>query len=410
MTEILKRLEKARKERDEFNQMPVISITAETCGEGWEKALEAVWVSGVDAEQHYDDKTSKEATVIVNVTNPLKEPRFSKRDHISTAMFLMGKEKKKPYRGKSYVQEMIDGTMDDRVKKGIESYSYHERLFSYGIPQPKHEDHLFDNEKPRMLFYKNQYHGADDAFSTDLGKYDCFGKLHELRGGIDQIANLIAKAKAEPISRKLQAITWQPHKDMYVSGTPCLQRIWIRIIKGKYMVLEAIWRSRDLFKAFGANCVAITELGAWIARSLNLEFTQYVDISNSLHIYASDYSDVEKFFKIAQKRKALEMEDQREIERKQRAGTCSQCGSVRQLTTLKTGRNPEYAYHCANPYCDWGRSHPFNVGNRQRGVKCPHCGAEDCDLMQGEAKNPKALLFCFKCRKTFYWHQIAEET
>ena len=81
-------------------QLPILFVEAETCGEAWEKAVKAVWTQGLEIAQQYSDEFSKEASVLINVTNPLKEPRFSRKDVISVTMFMTGPNKKKPYREK----------------------------------------------------------------------------------------------------------------------------------------------------------------------------------------------------------------------------------------------------------------------------------------------------------------------
>ncbi|HUY01064.1 MAG TPA: thymidylate synthase [Candidatus Deferrimicrobium sp.] len=265
--------------------LPILFVEAETCGEAWEKAVEAVWYKGIEIEQHYSDELSKEASVLVNVMNPLQEPRFSRKDFVSVSMFVTGPDKKKPYREKQYVRDLIDGDMDHRVLEGVESYTYHERLFSWGLVQPKHAELLKQKKRPTIKIFDGI---TEKEFKADEG--------------INQIEMLIEKAKEEPISRKLQVTTWAPYKDLIISGAPCLQRLWIRIIENKYMVLETTWRSRDLYKAVGANILGFTEFGRWLSSSLNLEFIQYVDFSNSLHIYKSDYDQVARHFEIIQKR------------------------------------------------------------------------------------------------------------
>ena len=267
------------------SQLPVLMIEAETCGEAWEKAVEAVWYNGLEVEQHYMDEWSKEATVLVNVKNPLAEPRFSRKDFVSVTMFMTGADKKKPYREKQYVRDLIDGDMDSRVSEGIESYTYHERMFTWGLVQPKHLEMLQQKNLPLMKLF--------DGISQE--EFD----VHQ---GINQIEMLIQKAKEEPISRKLQVVTWEPHKDLMISGAPCMQRIWIRILEQKYMVFEVSFRSRDLYKAWGPNSIGLTEFAKWLAERLDLEFVQYVDFSSSLHIYKSDYDQVERHFEIIKKR------------------------------------------------------------------------------------------------------------
>ncbi len=257
------------------NHLPIMFIEAETCGEAWEEALKVVWLNGIEIKHHYPDKLSREASVLINISNPLKEPRFSKKDYICVTMFLTGPDKKKPYSEKQYVKDIIYGDMDFRVLEGLESYTYHERMFRWGLIQAQHQKILKDKNKPIIKIFDS----IKNEFKADEG--------------IDQIEMLIEKANKEPNSRKLQVITWEPYKDLIISGTPCLQRIWIRIIKEKYMVFETHWRSRDLFKAWGANVLGFTEFANWLAGKLNLELVQYVDFSNSLHIYKNDYKQVE---------------------------------------------------------------------------------------------------------------------
>ena len=168
--------------------IPIIKIDAETCGEAWELALEKVWNEGLEIRQHYSDEWSKEASVIINVTNPLKEPRFSRKDFISTVMFATGNAKNKPYREMEYVKEVMDGILDNRVMEGIESYSYHARLWKWGMKQPKHTELLKKLKKPTMDF-------------NEVGRYHSF----DIPDYIDQMEMLIQKAKEESISRKLQS-------------------------------------------------------------------------------------------------------------------------------------------------------------------------------------------------------------
>ncbi|MHA1856366.1 MAG: hypothetical protein ACTSYY_09980, partial [Promethearchaeota archaeon] len=55
-------------------------------------------------------------------------------------------------------------------------------------------------------------------------------------------------------------------------------------------------------KAWGSNVNGMVALGKLIADKLGLELIQYVDFSNSLHIYGSDFEEVTKIFQIMEKR------------------------------------------------------------------------------------------------------------
>lgn len=245
--------------------LPVLLIEAETTGEAWIKTLKAVWENGKLMPNHYEEEPSKEASVIVNVKNPLKEPRIHPADAFALKCCKLDK---------SYVKEVLEGTIDYKVDEGVLSYTYHRRLWNWGKRVKKHSEIL-----------------------KELGI-----EFSEFDEGINQIKYLIEKAKEEPISRKLQVTTWIPWKDLKISGSPCLQRIWFRIVEDKYLIMETMWRSRDLFKAFGSNVYAMVELGKMIGDELGLKLIQYVDFSNSLHIYGSDFEEVQKIFKIMEKR------------------------------------------------------------------------------------------------------------
>jgi len=251
---------------NETDQLPVLLVEAKTLAEAWIKTLKAVWENGKYMPNHYEEEPSKEASVIVNVTDPLSEPRIHQADAFALKCCKLD--------GGSYIKEVLEGSIDHKVDEGSLSYTYHRRLWNWGKTVLKHSEIL----KKLGLPYA------------------------EFEEGINQIEYLIQKAKEEPISRKLQVITWIPWKDLKISGAPCLQRLWFRIVNNRSLIMETTWRSRDLFKAFSSNTQAMVELGKMIADRLNLKLVQYVDFSNSLHIYASDFEEVQKIFTIMEKR------------------------------------------------------------------------------------------------------------
>ena len=104
--------------------IPVISIVAECLPEAWEKAVLAVWDRGFDVKTQYDkpdDPPSKDATVMIAVTDPFNEPRIHKN-------FPGGPEELEAYR-----QEVVGGIHDHWIDPaaGKWTYTYHERLFAY---------------------------------------------------------------------------------------------------------------------------------------------------------------------------------------------------------------------------------------------------------------------------------------
>jgi thymidylate synthase len=233
--------------------IPVISITADCLPEAWEKAVLAVWDKGLEIKTQYDkseDQPSKDATVIVTITEPFREPRIHKN-------FPGGPEELESYR-----QEVVNGIHDHWIDPaaGKWTYTYHERLFSY-------------------------------CQSSSIEK-------------IDQIQYIIDCLSQAGHSRRAQAITWMPAADSGTEHPPCLQRIWCRLVANEAgelsLNMNTHWRSRDLYKAWFMNVYAITDLQRLIAERISqkrgekVSVGRYVDISDSLHIYGSYFNEVAK--------------------------------------------------------------------------------------------------------------------
>jgi len=241
--------------------IPVISITAGCLPEAWEKAVLAVWEQGLEVKTQYDkpeDPASRDATVMVTITDPFNEPRIHKN-------FPGGPEELESYR-----QEVVGGIHDHWIDAaaGKWTYTYHERLFSYC---PVEDIRNADSVKP---------------FS-----------------GVDQIQYIVDCLSGAGHSRRAQAITWMPTADPQTDDPPCLQRIWCRLVAGDdgewFLNMNTHWRSRDLYKAWFMNVYALTDLQRTIAKRISekmgatVHVGRYVDISDSLHIYGSYFGEVE---------------------------------------------------------------------------------------------------------------------
>ncbi len=240
--------------------MPVISITADCLPQAWEKAVLAVWDKGFEVKTQYDkpeDPPSKDATVMVTITDPFNEPRIHKN-------FPGGPEELESYR-----QEVVNGIHDHWIDPaaGKWTYTYHERLFSYC---PVEDIRDADSPKP-------------------------FRK-------VDQIQYIIDYLSQAGHSRRAQAITWMPSADPVTDDPPCLQRIWCRLVANEAgrlsLNMNTHWRSRDLYKAWFMNVYALTDLQRIIAEAIAektgvpVKVGRYVDISDSLHIYGSYFDEV----------------------------------------------------------------------------------------------------------------------
>ena len=241
--------------------IPAISITAECLPEAWEKAVIAVWDNGLDIRTEYDkpeDPLSRDATVMVAIADPFAEPRIHKN-------FPGGPEELESYR-QEVVNEIHDHWIDPAAGKW--TYTYHERLFAYS---PVEDIRRADSPKPFV--------------------------------SVDQIRYIIDCLSHAGHSRRAQAITWMPTADPATDDPPCLQRIWCRLVPNDAgelsMNMNTHWRSRDLYKAWFMNVYALTDLQKIIAEQVArnvgkpVQVGRYVDISDSLHIYGSYFSDVE---------------------------------------------------------------------------------------------------------------------
>ena len=240
--------------------IPILKIEAETIPLVYEKAIRELWEKGASIRTEYDrpeDPPSRDATAMIAVHHPFGQPRF----HRSFADGLGGLAE--------YVQEVVNGAHDYWVKpleeilKGTDSkdtrwtYTYHERLFEYRI-----EDKV-----------------------------------------VNQISYLVDKLTEAGHSRRAQAITWNPKLDPPTDDPPCLQRIWGRLCEdgaGGYVFnMNTHWRSRDLFKAWFENVIAMTTLMRKIAGRISekiqkpVQVGRYVDISDSLHIYGSYFREIQ---------------------------------------------------------------------------------------------------------------------
>jgi thymidylate synthase len=136
--------------------------------------------------------------------------------------------------------------------------------------------------------------------------YTYHGRLFDYRmedKEINQIDYIVNKLSETGYSRRAQAITWNPVLDPPTEDPPCLQRLWGRVCEdgqGGYIFnMNTHWRSRDLYKAWFENVIALTTLQRKIAEAIaektgkSVRVGRYVDICDSLHIYGSYFREIE---------------------------------------------------------------------------------------------------------------------
>jgi thymidylate synthase len=240
------------------------------------EAINQVLIHGDSIKTEYDkpdDPPSRDATVLIEITDPLSDPIRTRNGKILKIKSIHGNTYEiyghisdvnltESIRG-GYNEEILEGTNNDLIMKSKTSfpYTYHDRIFNYKA---------LGKEDANNKMYFNKV--------NDIWVYDStFPSLNQLKP-------IIKKLKQSPYSRRCQAITWRPYSDPFRDDPPCLQRLWFRVIDGK-LTLQTSWRSRDLFKAWQSNVNGMIHIQKMVADELGVEMGPYVDFSNSLHLY-----------------------------------------------------------------------------------------------------------------------------
>lgn len=224
--------------------MKSIHIVEDTLPVAWEKAVLACWEQGDNFPTEYDkdgDPNSRDVTALIHVKNPMAEPRI----HKALPGGLHDLEK--------YRSEMLYGVhdyfMDDKSNPERWKYTYYQRLFGY------------------------------ETQAGDL---------------INQINKCVEMLKKCGYTRRAQAITWQPWKDLGISDPPCLQSLLFRIEEEK-LNMNVRFRSNDLYKAAFFNAHVLVELQKDVANQVGVEIGELMWVSESMHIYGSYFDEVKSF-------------------------------------------------------------------------------------------------------------------
>jgi thymidylate synthase len=244
--------------------IPVLNVEADCIARAWELSLIELHQKGCDLKTEYDkaeDPPSKDATMMITITDPLKEPMIHKD-------FPGG-----PLELQEYVMEVCDGIKDHLVRDPNDpkdtrwEYTYHQRLFGYNVPS---------------------------------------GKV------FDQIEILCQKLAKTPHTRRAQAITWKVWEDNDCYDPACMQSIWCRILQQEnesVLSMNVRFRSNDAYKAAFMNIFALVQLQQRIAERISELTTRpvvvgrYVHMVDSYHIYGSYFKEFEgRFLGAIQKR------------------------------------------------------------------------------------------------------------
>jgi thymidylate synthase len=276
-------------------ELPAIFVDATTLPEAVDRAILEVWAKGISVKTHYDkpgDPPSKEATVMIRVSNPLNEPRIYKN-------FPGGAKDLENYR-----LEVVHGIHNYWIEPGSTkwTYTYNERFADY---QPSEDLNAKDRgillSRKKVLEYAIQNQFANIK-GSDIQKELIDGKFNIQP--VNQIEKILDDLERDITSKGAQATTWMPTADPGLeSNRPCLQRIWLRPFEaeidgkpGYLLNMNVHFRSRDLYKAAYMNMFGLSDWQRVIAKKLEERIQKpvrtgsYVDISDSLHIYGSYFN------------------------------------------------------------------------------------------------------------------------
>lgn len=246
-------------------RIPSLHVVADSIPRAYFRAMKAVWEQGLpirteydrkDAAGRYIDPPSRDARVLIEVTEPYAEPRFPPLSFCEIGAYIAEIMGAKDHRVVPFdrLEEAVHGAFS-----ALEwPYTYHQRLFA-----------------------------------------------HPGLGGqpVDQMALAIQRVAATPYTRRAVATTAVPAVDPYLGeDVPCLREVQLRCpedAEGRLVLnMSTAWRSRDLYKAWGDNVLALTFMQARIAEQIAecagrpVRPGSYADYSFAMHIYGQDFAAV----------------------------------------------------------------------------------------------------------------------
>jgi len=232
--------------------IPVLQVEADCIARAWEESLIALHQKGCDIQTQYDkpdDPPSKDATMIITITDPLSEPMIHKD-------FPGGPEDLQ-----EYIMEVCEGIKDHLVRDPNNpadtrwEYTYHQRLFAYEVPTLK---------------------------------------------PLDQIETVCRKLAETPYTRRAQAVTWKVWEDNECYDPACLQSLWCRIIEvdgAPVLSMNVRFRSNDAYKAAFMNMFALVEMQRRMAARVSelsgktVKVGRYCHMADSYHIYGAYFRE-----------------------------------------------------------------------------------------------------------------------
>lgn len=247
-------------------RIPTLYIKAGSIPQAVYRTIKAVSERGHLLRTQYDRKNAKgefidppgtDARVFIEITNPFAQPRFPVISYSE-----VGK----------YIAEVL-GAKDHLV-----------------VPHGELLEMIHDGKEFEPTQWPYCYHQRLTDYPGVMGK-------------LNQLEMITDKLAADPITRRAVAITGVPEIDLFMKqDMPCLREIQLRALEGKEgeLVLHTFtrWRSRDLYKAWTDNVLALTnliqiEVVPRLAQKTGKRVVigPYSEENGSLHLYGQDYGE-----------------------------------------------------------------------------------------------------------------------
>lgn len=274
--------------------IPTLHVVADNIPQAHFRAIKAVWEHGAAMRTEYDrkdpsgafiDPPSRDARVLIEVADPFAEPRYPPILHSEIG---------------AYIAEIM-GAKDHLVLSMRELAA---AVAQGGVPDEKRWPYTYSG---RLRRYPSLTAAAASLAATATGAPHSpadalFAALDSHT--IDQIELAIQRIVATPHSRRAVMTTAIPFIDNYLrEDVPCLREIQFRALEdgagGLVLNMNTTWRSRDLYKAWPDNVIALTFLQDTVAREIGrragvpCRAGSYADYSASLHIYGSYFNEIQ---------------------------------------------------------------------------------------------------------------------
>ena len=246
-------------------RIPTLHVVADSIPQAHYRAMKAVWDQGLAIRTEYDRKSSsgeyidppsRDARVLVEITDPFGEPRYPAVSFCEIGTYIAEIMGAKDH----YVLDLetLTGAQGGELSAHEWPYTYHQRLFAHP--------------------------GLDGSV-------------------VDQMALAAKRVAQTPYTRRAVATTSAPNIDVFLDAdVPCLREVQLRCPEDAdgnlKLNVSTYWRSRDLFKAWADNVVGLTFLFRLEAEKIAaaagrpVALGSYVDYSSSLHIYGQDHGQV----------------------------------------------------------------------------------------------------------------------